>query len=301
MKLIRHRICLAIAITTLLTGCSSSTNQATSQATEQKINELSSQIEQLQKENIALKEKLNSQSVGEAKAKEENLNSSKEEVIATSTAAKHPQFIDLEEVPNKDMIDDLTKLGLFDGMSDKFEPYKPISRGEYVIWLFKANNLLQNKDKQVRLAPQLEPQFKDLQSSDPSYKYAQALANAGYSVGYDDGTFKPNQAITREEMLGMKVGVDEGKNIAPYKGQMGFVWKFSDSQQVDDRFSGYIHNDYYISGPNGNNIQRAFGKIGTFKPKQAVSRQEAAGTLWQVGTHGYNGGTASKGKDKVAN
>jgi outer membrane murein-binding lipoprotein Lpp len=299
MKLIRHRFCLALATTTLLTGCSSSTNQTT----EQKINELNTQMGQLQKENAALKEKLNSQPDGETTTKDDNLkeNGTKEETTETSQIAKHPQFIDLEEVPNKDMIDDLTKLGLFDGMPEKFEPYKPISRGEYVIWLFKANNLLQNKDKQVRLAPQLEPQFKDLQSSDPSYKYAQALANAGYSVGYDDGSFKPNQAITREEMIGMKVGVDEGKNIAPYKGQMAFVWKFSDAQQVDNRFSGYIHNDYYISGPNGNNIQRAFGKIGTFKPKQAVSRQEAAGTLWQVGTHGYNGGTASKEKDKVAN
>ena len=66
---------------------------------------------------------------------------------------------------------------------------------------------------------------------------------------------------------------------------MAFVWKFSDAKDVDERYSGYIHDDYYISGTNGGNIKRAFGKLGAFKPRQAVLRCEAAGTLWQFG-HG---------------
>ena len=47
-------------------------------------------------------------------------------------------FIDLEEVPQADMIKDLDKLGLFDGSSDKFDPNSPVSRAQYIEWLFKA-------------------------------------------------------------------------------------------------------------------------------------------------------------------
>jgi hypothetical protein len=39
-------------------------------------------------------------------------------------------------------------------------------------------------------------------------------------------------------------------------------------------------------GTDSKNIQRAIGKIGTFKPKQAVLRNEAAATLWQIGQFG---------------
>ncbi|MCA9788268.1 MAG: S-layer homology domain-containing protein, partial [Cyanobacteria bacterium HKST-UBA05] len=116
------------------------------------------------------------------------------------------------------------------------------------------------------------------------YKYVQALSNAGYSVGYEDGTFRPNAALTREEMIGIKVGLDKGKRVQPDRSMMNYVWKFSDGDKVDERFTGYIYQDNYGGGKKGNNIQRAFGKIGTFKPTQPVLRSEAAATLWQVGS-----------------
>ena len=72
------------------------------------------------------------------------------------------------------------------------------------------------------MAPQLSQQFKDLPAGHACYKYAQALANAGFSVGYVDGTFRPDKPITREEMIAMKVGVDMGKSSEPQKGANGF-------------------------------------------------------------------------------
>lgn len=200
-------------------------------------------------------------------------------------SATEQTFADLQDAPNQELIEQLTKAGVFKSMGPNFKPYQSITRGEYVAWLFNANNALQPPAKQIHFAPQLPQQFKDVSSAHPYYKYVQALSNAGFSVGYQDGTFRPDKPITREELVAIKVGVDLGKSSEPQKGQMGFVWKFSDAADVDERYSGYIHDDYYISGPNGSNIKRAFGKIGAFKPRQAVLRCEAAATLWQFG-HG---------------
>ncbi|MBA4074448.1 MAG: S-layer protein, partial [Cyanobacteria bacterium PR.023] len=198
-------------------------------------------------------------------------------------------FSDLGDCPNKELVDDLARLHVFDDLGADFKPYQPITRAEYVTWLCKAYNAIQPGQRQLHLAPQAGPQFKDVSPSHPAYKYIQALAFTGYSIGYLDGTFRPDKPLTREEMIGIKVALDSGKDLPPYRSQMECVWKFSDSKQVDERFTGYVHQDFYISGPKGNNIQRAFGKIAAFHPKQAVLRNEAAATLWQEGQFGFNG------------
>jgi hypothetical protein len=74
---------------------------------------------------------------------------------------------------------------------------------------------------------------------------------------------------------------------------MEFVWKFSDNKQIQEKFTGYIHQDYYTAGPYGSNIVRSFGKVGTFRPKQAVTRAQAAGSLWQCGQFAHLGCTAA--------
>ena len=205
---------------------------------------------------------------------------------ATTPASGRHLFVDLEEVPTADMIDDLNGLHIFDESSDKFGPYRPITRGEYVTWLYKSYNAMEPAEKKMRPAPQLAQVFTDVPPTHPAYKYIQAVANAGYSIGYKDGTFRPDKPLTREEMLGIKVGVDLGKDLDPWRSQMETVWKFSDGKDVDERFTGYVHQDFYVSGPRGGNIQRAFGKIGKFQPKQPVTRCEAAATLWQFGQFG---------------
>jgi hypothetical protein len=206
---------------------------------------------------------------------------------------QHPQFQDIAESAQRPMIEELSKLGIFDGMSNDFEPDHTITRGEYVTWLYKSYNRLMPIDKQIHFAASAPPFFKDLKADNPSYKYVQALANAGFSVGYEDKTFRADQPINREEMIGLKIGVDCGKTFEPYRGQMAFVWKFSDSKDIDERFTGYIHQDYYVSGPYGSNIQRAFGKLGQFRAKAPCTRAEAAGTLWQIGQFGDWGHTAA--------
>lgn len=305
--------CLATTITLSACGGGGGVQNSHDQA---QIEELRIKVEHLERENVALKAKLQSAAAvnrmidtfntqTEQPAQTTPLSASSTTTTTTTTSdvsatvtpktetANHPSFTDLDDVAQRPMIEELAKLGVFDGMGKDFEPYKKISRGEYVTWLYKAYNAIMPTDKQIHLAPNASHFFKDLKADNPAYKYAQALANAGFSVGYEDGTFKASQPITREELISMKIGVDCGKSFDPWRSQLETVWKFSDSKNIDERFTGYVHQDYYVSGTYGSNIQRAFGKVGTFHAKSPVTRCEAAGTLWQMGQFGDHGHTAT--------
>lgn len=75
--------------------------------------------------------------------------------------------------------------------SNQFYPNKHVTRAEVVTWIGKALNL----DGKAASS-----KFKDVRSSHPSIGYIQSAVNAGIISGYTDGTFKPDQLVTRGEM-----------------------------------------------------------------------------------------------------
>lgn len=201
---------------------------------------------------------------------------------ASATAAAPQGFADVDStIPTADMINDLTQLKVFEGTANgAFNPTQPVTRGEYVTWLYHGFNAVMPPEKQIRMSP--------------AYKYVQALSNAGFSVGYDNKTFKPDQPLTREEMLAIKQGINGVYTLAA-----DYV-EFSDRAQIDKRFYPAINVEYRFNkeGPKGGDINRAFGAIKALKPKEPVLRYEAAATLWQIGYDGtYTAGKAL-GRDK---
>lgn len=285
------KVLLVCSVSMFLYGCSAGGD---SEALKNRVADLESENTALKHELATLKDSFAKAKISELQnalqpSKDNNAGTSKDGPNPTATIGAVPMavtFIDLEEVPTKEMITELAQLNVFGELGNKFDPMKPITRAQYIEWLYKSYNAMEPGEKQLRFAPQLDQQFKDTPPRHPQYKYIQALSNAGYSIGYNDGTFRPDKPLTREEMLGIKVGVDVGKTLPPWRAQMENVWKFSDSKNVDEKFTGYVHQDFYVSGPHGSNIQRAFGKIGAFHPKQSVLRSEAAATLWQMGQFG---------------
>ena len=59
---------------------------------------------------------------------------------------------------------------------------------------------------QATPAPQATSSFRDVPSSHWSYSYVTELASKNVIGGYDDGTFKPNNNVTREEFVKMIIG-----------------------------------------------------------------------------------------------
>ena len=206
-------------------------------------------------------------------AEKETSESPSDEVDETAVR----EFIDLDDVAAKEDIANLNKLGVFEGNRSEFKPYETLTRGEYVAWLFKANNAIRREADHIRLDPTFDPGYEDLKEDHPAYKYVQAFANAGFAVGYDNNTFKPDQPITREEMIAIKVGLDGNEVYEPLKNIKGYL-KFTDADQISPKYTGYIYHDQF----GKKNIGRAFGSVKNFKPQQAVKRHEAAATLSKV-------------------
>lgn len=247
-----------------LTGCGASQGKTT-------VDELQAKFDALEKRVTALE--------GQTSSAQPNVTGTPATVAATSPQA----FTDVDaSVPAADMINDLAQLKVFNPASGEFKPYQPITRGEYIIWLYNAYNAMHPPEKQIRMAPAFKVPFTDLKPEHPSYKYVQALSNGGFSVGYENKTFKPDQPLTREEMIAIKHGVDGGEMYSDVS--IGFA----DEKLIDPKYHAAIYADriFVDAKPRGDNILRAFGAIKTFKPKEPVLRNEAAATLWQTDHRG---------------
>ncbi|MEM9944783.1 MAG: S-layer homology domain-containing protein [Cyanobacteria bacterium P01_D01_bin.36] len=192
-----------------------------------------------------------------------------------------PAGFEASPSPNKEMIADLIELGVFEEIQAVYEDFdllEPMTRGQYLMLLYHASNSVRPSKNHIRLAPSAEVSFSDIESSHPAYKYVQAFENTGYSVGYEEGTFKPDQPITREEMIAIKVPVDGYQLIETIWSQFD---DFNDADQINPDFVNYVYNDMRAQESDGNNVSRAFGAVKSFKPKEPVLGYEAAATLWE--------------------
>jgi hypothetical protein len=268
MKTLRFLSMAFLLLTTsLLSGCPSK----------------QSEIERLKQENVRL--------LSERDAARKEL----EELRASGTAASSPAaptpsatptaaaslFTDIEGSAARDEIIDLARLDVFEGATGTFEPTRPIKRTEFVRWLVRANNALR-KDKDIRLAEGTAATFSDVPASHPDFKYIQGMANAGLVIGYDETTFKPDKSLSREEMIAIKCGLDQGG--VQYKSNnysdIETVWHWSDARKVSRRYLDALYSEHFNSAKN---VDRAFGAIKMFKPQQAVTRGEAAICMWCIG------------------
>lgn len=102
------------------------------------------------------------------------------------------QFHDVDEDDHyADAIQALYRAGIIDGTADgNFNPYDEVKRVHVAKVL---TNLL-------KLTPQRTTKFKDVPTSNANNGYVGALVQKGIIAGYPDGTFKPNQAVTRMNM-----------------------------------------------------------------------------------------------------
>lgn len=93
----------------------------------------------------------------------------------------------------KNEVNYLASKGLFNGYEDgTFRPENPITRAEVATILVRSNGDIKQKLKKV---------FPDIDDSHWASKYIEKAAELGYMLGYEDGSFKPDQVITRGETV----------------------------------------------------------------------------------------------------
>ncbi|MGN7476986.1 S-layer homology domain-containing protein [Solibacillus silvestris] len=98
------------------------------------------------------------------------------------------KFSDVEESnPNSGYIQSAVEAGIINGYDDgTFKPDLKISRGHMATFISRAFEL-----------PSGTKTFKDVSKGNTAYKAVQQLAAAGIATGYEDGTFKPSNSLTR--------------------------------------------------------------------------------------------------------
>jgi S-layer homology domain len=214
--------------------------------------------------------------------------------LATAPATAAAALTDIAGVNGEKEIDELAGLAVVDPVSGAFDPGAPVKRRDFIRWLVKANNALwsDTPGKLVKLADKTEASsFPDVSTSDPDFPYVQGMQDAGYSVGFPDKTFKPDQALTREQMFAIKNVFDRGsvdsglaKDVVYARNTAMPPWK--DKQAISKTYVAAI-----ATGADGGNdsFSRVYGTSSFFHPQLAVTRAQAAVAVSVVGDHIFYG------------
>ena len=147
--------------------------------------------------------------------------------------------------------------GLISGYEDgTFKPDKSITRAEFAVMLNKALGFVDKGNVS----------FSDVKAGDWYYDAVAIAVEAGYCSGYEDGTFKPNETITRAEAAVM---IALAKNLVKNE---TVITKFTDITNIPlwaKDYVGAVVNAGFMSGrPNG-----------TFDATNTITRAEAVSSL----------------------
>ncbi|MHB8157689.1 MAG: S-layer homology domain-containing protein, partial [Desulfocucumaceae bacterium] len=155
-------------------------------------------------------------------------------------------------------INDWVSQGLAKGYSDgSFKPDSTITRAEYITLVNKAFGFSQSA----------QASFSDVRSTDWfAGEIAKAKA-AGYISGYEDGTIKPNNQISRQEAAAMLAKV-----LKLNTSDLDVVNKFKDGKGIPRWSRGSVGAVVVKGCMNGYPDQ-------TYQPEKAITRAEAISTL----------------------
>jgi hypothetical protein len=208
-----------------------------------------------------------------------------------------PEDIDQAPVALQGYIRDLTQLGVINPRPGQTEntyslsPNSPITRREYVRWLVTANNRFyaNQPSRQLRLAQPADPPFfSDIPANDPDFAIIQGLANGGLlpangDNGNEPTLFRPDEPITRQEMVAWKIPFDirQPLPIANLEA-VTKAWGFRDIRDLNTSNLGGFVADAQLGEQS--NVRRAFGFTVLLQPNKNVTRAEAIATLWYFGT-----------------
>jgi hypothetical protein len=178
--------------------------------------------------------------------------------VEASLAVK-PTFSDISESAwYKQYVDKLVADSTIGGYPDgTFKPNQPVTRAEF-------SKMLVNTSLKDKAIIQIAVIFNDVKSSYWAYPYINTVAATGALKGYKDGSFKPEQRITREEMakaIAVVESLPAGKSTLK---DIGTSW-------AKDSIASCVSAGIITGYPDN-----------TFRPKAAVTRAEVSAILYKL-------------------
>jgi hypothetical protein len=158
----------------------------------------------------------------------------------------------------------LTARGVISGFPDgKFKPNQPVTRAEYASQLQKAFA------KPDRLPPLT---FTDVPPGDKWSASVDGAVKANFMSGYPDGTFRPEQKVSRTEAV---VSVARGLELKVPADPEAVLRQYTDWQQVPvwarDRIAAAIQTGVFSGDPDTRLLN----------PSQSASRADTAALVYK--------------------
>ncbi|RKD26935.1 Ig-like domain (group 2) [Caminicella sporogenes DSM 14501] len=160
-------------------------------------------------------------------------------------------------------VKELVEIGIISGYPDKtFKPEKEITRAEFITMLVKAFNLERRREKE----------FKDIKGHWAKEEIKLAASN-GIIEGYEDGTCRPDEKITREEMAVIIAKVLKQKGYK--EATLEELNIFTDKEEIS------VWAREAVSMCVKEKIIRGM-EDGRFAPKERANRAQAAVMLYKL-------------------
>ncbi|WP_166542071.1 S-layer homology domain-containing protein [Paenibacillus lutrae] len=165
-------------------------------------------------------------------------------------------------------IDLLASKLLVKGVTDhEFAPNRSITRAEFAALLVRTLGLVDGQGSDS---------FSDVGSGDWFETAVAAAAKAGLVDGYEDGTFRPNQVISREELAILAARANDFVNDPSAQGKPSDLQAFTDSDAISE---WAIHAAAFaVSSGLMNGVSD-----GVFAPQEQSSRAQAVVILKRLG------------------
>lgn len=181
--------------------------------------------------------------------------------LMEKTAPPIKTFVDIKGHWAQSDIELMASLGIVRGISeDSFAPEMPVNRAQFAAFLIRSLDI-------EEVTP-VTPHFEDVQPDAWYYGAVEGAYAAGLIKGYEDGTFRPEHEISREEMAaliaralknaGQEVVVDDVDAV---------LARFVDANEI----SSWAKEEAAQAVASGIII----GRNGLFAPKDNATRAEA--------------------------
>lgn len=176
--------------------------------------------------------------------------------MLVSVAASAANLKDIEKHWAKEYIEYGVEKGYISGYQDgTFLPDKTVTRAEF--------SKMINSAVKLTAVGTAKGDFSDVKSSDWYFNEVKKAENAGYITGYEDGSFRPSNSVTRQE-----AAVVLSRIVLPIN-ERANINSFGDGDKIDTWATDavtMIAAKGYIKGD----------EKGNFNPKGALTRSQAA-------------------------
>ncbi|MDR6878491.1 S-layer homology domain-containing protein [Bacillus sp. 3255] len=184
--------------------------------------------------------------------------------------ANEISFSDTRHHWAQDSIERMANKWFVQGFSqDEFRPDQPVTRAELAAMITRAFGLKSASNNGA---------FRDTEETAWYSEAIHAAVEAGIATGYEDGTFRPDQTITREEMAVM---IDRALQAAGYNEQQEQGQGQAQAQDYEDRT--LIHSWAQEAVKRLGQLQLMDGTTpSTFDPKKEATRAQSAVLLQRL-------------------